>query len=180
MAPPKIPLDVRFEKWTRKDAETGCWIWLGKIGEGGYGHIKHEGKSRKAATVAYEFYKGLVPTGLVLDHLCRNKLCINPEHLEAVTQKVNWDRGNGPESIKGRKVLECKVCGSPYEILWRGRGHEEWGCRRCRAERAKQWREATGYDQTAYRDANKDRINAQRRARRAKARSNRGGPEPQL
>lgn len=99
MAPPRIPLEERFARWTERDSNTECWIWIGFL-DNGYGHMKYEGRDRKSATVSYEFYKGLVPKGMVLDHLCRNRACINPNHLEAVTQKENWLRGDGPKVIR--------------------------------------------------------------------------------
>lgn len=70
------------------DELTGCWNWLlGRTGRG-YGSL-----SNKLAHVLYwEKYKGKVPEGLQLDHLCRNKLCVNPEHLEPVTPKENIRR----------------------------------------------------------------------------------------
>jgi hypothetical protein len=64
-----------------------------------------------------------------------------------------------------RKIF-CNGCGQPYELLWNGRERQEWGCRTCRADRAKQWRSETGYDYNAYYVANKDRINGRRRKRR--------------
>lgn len=77
-----------------------CWIWLaGK--SGGYGNIYVGGKCRcrPAHVVAYEATKGPVPEGLILDHLCRNRACVNPDHLEPVTNRVNTMRGVSPAII---------------------------------------------------------------------------------
>lgn len=68
----------------------GCWLWTAKITKGGYGSVS--GKSLLAHRVSYATYKGAIPKGLVIDHLCRVKSCINPDHLEAVTQKENLRR----------------------------------------------------------------------------------------
>jgi hypothetical protein len=165
----------QLERLTRP-TESGCWEWLGKIRKDGYADMSYRlgpqnRVTRKVATVAWELKNAReVPPGLVLDHLCRNPWCVNPDHLEAVTQKENWDRGDGPNSIKGRKRFFCDACGNAYELFSTARASEEWGCRTCRAERAKKWREKTGYDFNQYRAENKDRINANRRARRAQAR----------
>jgi len=66
-----------------------CQIWTGYIDPGGYGRV-HGGLAHKAI---YEAEHGPVPDGLELDHLCRNKACVNPNHLEAVTHLVNVRRG---------------------------------------------------------------------------------------
>jgi hypothetical protein len=75
------------------DPETNCWNWQLSTNSNGYGMINIEGTHRKAATVYYEFYKGRVPIGLSLDHLCRNRKCINPDHLEPVSNAENIRRG---------------------------------------------------------------------------------------
>lgn len=61
---------------------------------GGYGLMTINNKNIYAHRHFYEKYKGKIPQGLVLDHLCKNTLCVNPNHLEAVTQKVNMQRGD--------------------------------------------------------------------------------------
>ena len=75
-----------------------CWIWTGaSVNSRGprYGTYRlSNGKAKKAHRMIYESLKGLIPVGLELDHLCRNTLCVNPEHLEPVTHKVNVQRGH--------------------------------------------------------------------------------------
>lgn len=73
---------------------NGCWIWQGterKNGYGGAGKRLSRGKwsTVSAHRLSYETFVGPIPKGLTIDHLCRTKLCINPDHLEAVSQKVN-------------------------------------------------------------------------------------------
>ena len=76
------------------DSDTGCWEWT--AGKGlGYGQFWVNGKLRNAHRVVYEYLVGPVPEGLELDHLCRNRGCCNPWHLEAVTHAENNLRGIG-------------------------------------------------------------------------------------
>jgi HNH endonuclease len=74
--------------------ETECWYWAGSVQQSGYGSIwdKTKKKNLRAHRAVYEALVGKIPEGLVLDHLCMNKLCVNPEHLEAVTQRENMRR----------------------------------------------------------------------------------------
>lgn len=93
--------------WDRVHPEpnTGCWLWGGTTAEarGGYGifAVEHDGTHR-AHIIAYELEVGPVPTGLVLDHLCRVTCCVNPDHLEPVTHGVNVLRGMAPGAVAWR------------------------------------------------------------------------------
>lgn len=75
-----------------------CWVWKGSLSRAGYGRltIREGGKkmTKSAHRVSYETFVGKIPVGLTIDHLCKNKACINPDHLEAVSQKVNVHRAN--------------------------------------------------------------------------------------
>lgn len=78
------------------DASTGCWHYTGVIGPGGYGLIgegPRGGRVLRTHRVTYEYFKGPIPAGYEIDHLCRTRDCCNPEHLEAVTRAVNVARG---------------------------------------------------------------------------------------
>lgn len=74
--------------------DSGCWEWH-KIAADGYGRLYRDGKTRLAHRESYELHRGPIPTGLHIDHLCRNKGCVNPDHLEAVTLVENVMRGDG-------------------------------------------------------------------------------------
>jgi hypothetical protein len=95
MPPGPIPISP-LNKYTVD--ERGCWIWQGSIGRHGYGRLKWNGKSCSAHRVMYEITKGIIKNGLVIDHLCSVKACVNPDHLEAVTLSENsqraWDRNH--------------------------------------------------------------------------------------
>ena len=83
-----------FEKVTELD--SGCWEWMAYTNACGYGvfGVPPRGRTMLAHRWVYEFMIGEIPEGLVLDHLCRNRACVNPYHLEPVTHAVNMSRGS--------------------------------------------------------------------------------------
>lgn len=111
MPAPRVPLPIRF---AAKVAETEtCWLWTGAINGHGYGHIKVDGRMVYAHRVAYEMSAGPIPAGLDLDHLCRNRRCVNPEHLEPVDRATNTMRGEGVTAKHSRQT-HCKR-GHPFD-----------------------------------------------------------------
>jgi hypothetical protein len=82
-----------LESWYAVNEDTGCWEWLGFRKNTGYGQFRHKGRTQPAHRFFYRLYVGEIPDGLHLDHLCRNRLCVNPEHLEPVTREENVRRG---------------------------------------------------------------------------------------
>jgi len=88
-----IPPEVRFWRYVVKDANTGCWNWTGGTTKG-YGSFTYPGRSKcYAHRFSWEMHRWPIPEGLVVDHLCRNTICVNPDHLEPVTQGENVRRG---------------------------------------------------------------------------------------
>lgn len=84
-------------KWTLDsysiDGATGCWLWLGIHTDKGYGSYWDGTRLIAAHRAIYELHRGPIPVGLDLDHLCRNPPCVNPDHLEPVTEATNVQRG---------------------------------------------------------------------------------------
>lgn len=90
-----------------------CWIWKGQIRRDGYGNFRMYGKTFKAHRASYILHVGEIPAGLEIDHLCRNRTCVNPKHLEPVTKMVNFLRGESPPLINIFKT-HCPK-GHPYD-----------------------------------------------------------------
>ena len=100
----KKDLSVRLLSGCVFDEMSGCWNRMRGNNKLGYSQI-HVGRRTLAShRLSYEIYRGEIPSGLVLDHLCRNACCINPFHLEAVTQRDNILRGLGIPAVNARKT----------------------------------------------------------------------------
>ena len=80
--------------WRKVDATGSCWLWNASTNQGGYGQFKVGPRPHLAHRVAFEALAGPIPAGLQLDHLCRNRTCCNPAHLEPVTGRENVLRGD--------------------------------------------------------------------------------------
>ena len=118
----------RFYKKVQMEPNSGCWLWDGHYNRKGYGCFQVGKQNRSAHRVSYELHIGSIPEGLQLDHLCRVRCCVNPDHLEPVTNRENCLRGN-----VGKYQLDKKHCpqGHPYSgdnLIVRPDGR-----RRCRA-----------------------------------------------
>ena len=95
--------DERYAAQIARDALTGCIEWTGCLSGGGYAQMKVGGRSTYVHRWAWERANGPIPEGLFLDHLCRNRLCSNPDHLEPVTFRENVLRGVGETAMNARK-----------------------------------------------------------------------------
>lgn len=137
---PRKPRPSALERFMEKIDRSGdCWVWLAKSGEDGYGRFYCGGgrlnaRYTLAHRFSYEAFVGPIPDGLEIDHLCRNRACVNPEHLEAVTHSVNVWRGDAP--LRNRLKTHCPN-GHPYDeqntlLEQQGRARR---CRICRRKR---------------------------------------------
>lgn len=132
------------------DSETGC-IEIPNGSRAGYAAISIDGRNRPAHRVAYELFAP-IPEGLVLDHLCRNPPCINPNHLEPVTDRVNILRGAGCMADYARRT-HCPQ-GHPYdEKNTRISGRGARVCRICESFFNRRYREAQKAKKLAAREA---------------------------
>lgn len=129
------PIAQRF--WEKVDRSGTCWIWIANTNNAGYGLIWDADQDKKvyAHRWSYEAVNGPIPDGLSIDHLCRNPLCVNPAHLEAVTHKENILRSDAPPALNARKSM-CPS-GHPYDesnTYTKPNGSRE--CRACCKARA--------------------------------------------
>jgi hypothetical protein len=125
----------RFWSRVSEDPETGCWPWRGSMFGNGYGQYASSFTATAMAhRIAYELVVGAIPDGLVIDHLCRNRRCVNPAHLEPVTHRENLLRGD-TLTAKNAAKTHCPQ-GHPYTglnlyVTRAGRRH----CRTCTRRR---------------------------------------------
>jgi len=131
---PQRPKPTLIESlWQRFDrAPDGCWVWNGSMMNEGYGVYgkRRRGESNLAHRIMYEVMVGPIPAGMTIDHLCRNRRCVNPAHLEPVSIAENVMRGESPPARNARK--EACPLGHPYnaENTYMGpTGHRQ--CRTC-------------------------------------------------
>lgn len=137
----EVDLAARFWAKVDKNGPNGCWLWMSSCSGGGYGQVSNRG-GRRAHRVAYELLVGPIPKGLCLDHLCENPRCVNPDHLEPVTQRTNTLRSKTSAAAINERKTHCPQ-GHPYdEGNTRYKRDGSRVCRTCEKERARRYRAA--------------------------------------
>jgi len=124
-------LSLEDRLWKRvSKSEDGCWNWTGHVSGGGYGRIRNGGKREQAHRVSFALAGNKIPEGLVVDHICNNRRCVRPDHLQAITQRDNILRSDSPPARQSKQVA-C-LNGHPLDgdnLFMRRNGKRE--CRVC-------------------------------------------------
>jgi hypothetical protein len=125
------PLEVRF--WEKVEKTDTCWLWTGattKKGGEGYGQIAISGKIKAPAhRVSYELARGPIQEGMFLDHICMNKLCVNPDHLREVTPKQNSENlpSRSPRNISGHRNVQWNHIANRWVVYVTSNGVRHYG-----------------------------------------------------
>ncbi len=122
---------ARLEKMIFPEPNTGCWLWAGAA-SGNYAQFSIKGVQAVVHRVVYTWLVGRIATGMTLDHLCGNKMCVNPIHLEEVSMRENLRRAGNNISMLRANATHCPK-GHPYSgpnLYINPRGDRE--CRNCR------------------------------------------------
>lgn len=160
--PKPVSVEERFWRYVSPEPNSGCWLWVGSLNKGGYGQLGVKKGQFGAATkrpkvahiIAWELYRGPIPDGFQLDHLCRVRSCVNPDHLEPVICRTNLARGMGFVGQNLRKTH----CPQGHEYTKENTYLTRRGERNCRACRKlpakiqyhKEYREAHRQEQRDY------------------------------
>lgn len=133
-------LEKRF--WDKVSVSDGCWTWLAARNNHGYGVIRDNSKNLYAHRLSYELHKGQIPGGLVVDHLCGNASCVNPDHLDAVPQRTNILRGRFLSVIRSKRLsrTHCRLGHELTDINTKIKQGKYRVCRACFNKNRKDWR----------------------------------------
>lgn len=126
-----IPFEDRIEPQIERN-ESGCWLWTGYKYPNGYAVLCWQGKQQLLHRLSYGHFVGPIPEGLVIDHLCRTKNCINPAHLEPVTSGENTRRAMRTHCVNGHEFTEANI--------YRPSDGKRY-CRICRRTRVREYQE---------------------------------------
>lgn len=116
--------------WAKVDKTPTCWLWTASRAKNGYGKMTTVGSSKAYAhRLSYSIAYGPIPAGMVIDHRCHNKLCVNPEHLQAVTTSQNMQNRSGAatNSRSGVRGVHLEPLTGKWRVQIRARGRNHCG-----------------------------------------------------
>lgn len=139
MVDPEVTDAEEVRIMSRVVVVEGCWVWAGPPNGSGYATAVVGGRVQGLHRAMYEHRFGPIRPGLVVDHLCKTRLCINPDHLEPVTQKENLRRGAGPPN---RHKTHCprghELSGDNMRVESSGGGRHGRRCLVCQRDRSRE------------------------------------------
>ncbi len=127
--------------WRYSERESDCWNWTHQRSSDGYPRLWDGARKVQAHRFSYEYFIGPIPNGLTIDHLCRNRGCVNPYHLEPVTIAENTRRGFSAAAMNARKT-HC-IRGHPFDssnLLLKGKNSDGINTRECRTCKQERYR----------------------------------------
>lgn len=129
--------DAELARFKSKIVESpsGCWLWQGPLDRDGYGSFYFRRQPRRAHRVGYFMINGPIASGLFVNHTCRNRHCVNPQHLEAVTARESALKDSASLGYINSQKTHCKK-GHPYDRQY---GKQRY-CSACQAEKTKRLR----------------------------------------
>lgn len=153
--PPNMKSKIALELPPVSHVDGTCWTWQNCINSKGYGCVQHDGKRQLVHRVAYTLLVGPIPDGLQIDHLCLNRRCCNPHHLEPVTGAVNV--GRAAAATKSRCKHGHPLAGPNVRIKSKGQAGSQRQCRACEMDNslAQTQRNSTGQRQPSASSARK-------------------------
>lgn len=130
--------DIENRFWSMVNKTEGCWNWLGSTCNDGYGRISTSkaGKYIYAHRFSFELKNGQIPSGMTIDHICRNRKCVNPDHLRVVSNRENILSGISPSAFHAKQT-HC-IHGHPFSgdnLIIRKSGGRD--CKECKRNRQK-------------------------------------------
>ena len=129
-------MDLLSRFWDKVEIQDGgCWKWLGATNNQGYGEFSINHKMVRAHRFSYQIHESTIPEGLVIDHKCRNVWCVNPKHLEPVTNKENLNRGRSAN----REKTHC-MKGHEYNQINTYYHNNNRHCRTCKLDNTRKYR----------------------------------------
>lgn len=144
LAPPRGSVSLQDRLWQKVEKTETCWLWTGSGNGHGYGQIGQGDRKFYVHRLAYEWLVGPIAEGMQVDHLCMVRRCVNPDHMEIVTPKVNANRGYG-QCVTAALQLAKTHCKHGHEYTPENtRIDKKRGirlCRTCEADTRRRWRE---------------------------------------
>lgn len=126
----QITVEQRFWPKVDKSAPGGCWEWTGAATDG-YGQISVDNRMAPAHRISWEFVNAPIPEGMMLDHRCANRKCVNPAHLRVVTNAKNMQHRTGAnrDSVSGIRGVSWDKVKNSWKVQVRLNGRDYWGGR---------------------------------------------------